>query len=372
MSIGSTIKRLRRARDITQEELAEHLGITSKAISQWETNRTAPDISQLPALCNYFDITSDELLGIDVAQKNAERDRLTSEVFRLAKNGYDKEAWELLKEGLQRFPNDYSIMGWIINRSFFALQIDAFTEAEKDEIREDCRRYSERILESCNDDMERHRAINYLVEYYAEKGNTEKAEEFASKMPIICLSRDFLRTKIYKGDDRIALNQCLIYNLIQNLDNYIGCNYKTSAGEKFYTPDEMAALRDKKIALLELMFEDDNLGFYHCRLTTPHRHQARYYAKQNNKEKVLHHLTKAVDAAIAFLQFMENENFVHTSLLFRGMESSAGGVMLSQSDNEASLLLEELKREDYAFLGDDPALSDLRTRLDHYAGKNRY
>ncbi|MBQ9130605.1 MAG: helix-turn-helix transcriptional regulator, partial [Clostridia bacterium] len=54
MSIGSTIKRLRREKDLTQEQLAEYLGITSRAISQWECDRTAPDISQLPTLCHIF------------------------------------------------------------------------------------------------------------------------------------------------------------------------------------------------------------------------------------------------------------------------------------------------------------------------------
>jgi len=72
MSIGSNIKRLRREKDITQEQLAEYLGITSRAISQWECDRTAPDISQLPALCHVFDVSSDVLLGIDV-EKNEER-----------------------------------------------------------------------------------------------------------------------------------------------------------------------------------------------------------------------------------------------------------------------------------------------------------
>ncbi len=39
MNIGSTIKRLRRERDITQDRLAEALGITSRAVSQWETGK---------------------------------------------------------------------------------------------------------------------------------------------------------------------------------------------------------------------------------------------------------------------------------------------------------------------------------------------
>ena len=70
MSIGSTIKRLRREKNITQEQLAEYLGITSRAISQWECDRTAPDISQLPALCHIFDVSSDVLLGIDIEKNN--------------------------------------------------------------------------------------------------------------------------------------------------------------------------------------------------------------------------------------------------------------------------------------------------------------
>lgn len=61
MSIGATIKQLRIARKSTQEELASHLGITSKAVSQCECDRTSPDISQIPALCNFFQISADQL-----------------------------------------------------------------------------------------------------------------------------------------------------------------------------------------------------------------------------------------------------------------------------------------------------------------------
>ena len=58
MSIGTTIKTLRRGRDLTQEELAEVLGVSAKAVSQWENERTAPDLSQIPAICTYFDISA--------------------------------------------------------------------------------------------------------------------------------------------------------------------------------------------------------------------------------------------------------------------------------------------------------------------------
>ena len=48
MSIGATIKKLRRDKNITQEQLAEMLGISTNAVSQWECDKTAPDISHLP------------------------------------------------------------------------------------------------------------------------------------------------------------------------------------------------------------------------------------------------------------------------------------------------------------------------------------
>ena len=110
MSIGSTIKRLRREKDITQEQLAEYLGITSRAISQWECDRTAPDISQLPALCHIFDVSSDVLLGIDIEKTNEEIKRYLTEATELGNQGKGAERTLLLRQANKRFPRDYKIM----------------------------------------------------------------------------------------------------------------------------------------------------------------------------------------------------------------------------------------------------------------------
>ena len=67
-TIGQNIKRLRKNVDMTQEELAELLSISSQAVSRWETGSALPDISLIPAIVNLFGVTSDELLGIDVSQ----------------------------------------------------------------------------------------------------------------------------------------------------------------------------------------------------------------------------------------------------------------------------------------------------------------
>lgn len=62
---GSVIRTLREGRKMTQEELAERLHVSSKAVSKWETGRGFPDISLLEALAKALDISVIELLSGD-------------------------------------------------------------------------------------------------------------------------------------------------------------------------------------------------------------------------------------------------------------------------------------------------------------------
>ena len=64
MEIGTQIKVLRTARGVTQEALAEQLGVSPQAVSKWERNATVPDIALLPALSSYFGVTIDELFAL--------------------------------------------------------------------------------------------------------------------------------------------------------------------------------------------------------------------------------------------------------------------------------------------------------------------
>ncbi len=60
-NLGQTVTALRKSRSITQEQLADALGISSQSVSKWETGATLPDISLLPALADYFDVSIDYL-----------------------------------------------------------------------------------------------------------------------------------------------------------------------------------------------------------------------------------------------------------------------------------------------------------------------
>lgn len=63
MNIGAKILELRKLKNVKQEELAAELGVTAAAVSKWENGYTLPDILMLCALADYFEVTTDELLG---------------------------------------------------------------------------------------------------------------------------------------------------------------------------------------------------------------------------------------------------------------------------------------------------------------------
>lgn len=63
MDLGKNIYELRKAKGVTQEELAAELGVTAAAVSKWEKGNTLPDVMMVCAIADLFDITTDELLG---------------------------------------------------------------------------------------------------------------------------------------------------------------------------------------------------------------------------------------------------------------------------------------------------------------------
>ena len=63
-TIGSRIKQLRKSRGMTQDRLAEQLGVSAQAVSKWENDISSPDISLLPKLAEIFQVTTDSLLGV--------------------------------------------------------------------------------------------------------------------------------------------------------------------------------------------------------------------------------------------------------------------------------------------------------------------
>lgn len=68
-TMGEKIAELRKAKNMTQKDLAEQMNVTDKAVSKWERNLACPDINSVPRLAEVLGISVDELLQVSKEQK---------------------------------------------------------------------------------------------------------------------------------------------------------------------------------------------------------------------------------------------------------------------------------------------------------------
>ncbi len=73
MTIGTNIKQLRQQKNLTQDQVAEKLGVSYQAVSKWENNANTPDIALLPQIANLFGVTIDALFSDSMADYSALR-----------------------------------------------------------------------------------------------------------------------------------------------------------------------------------------------------------------------------------------------------------------------------------------------------------
>lgn len=88
MNLGEKIKELRKSKGITQEQLSDMLNVSSQAVSKWETGITNPDLALIPDLAKLFDVSADELLGIEKKKRGSskiENDMIHARLSRLEK-----------------------------------------------------------------------------------------------------------------------------------------------------------------------------------------------------------------------------------------------------------------------------------------------
>ena len=240
------------------------------------------------------------------------------------------------------------------------------TREEKDSIRHQCAEYCKRILDGCTDDFIRHAAVSNLCTYYAEKGEIHKAEELAGKMPVMVMSQDFLFANIYKGSRKNQANQRLKSNLLQFMLKRFDLNCTLDSGETMYSFDDLNSLREKKIALLELLFEDGDFGFYSGGLSDFYEESARYYATFGNAESTLECLEKSVRLAIDFITFMQKDTYTHTSLFLKGMVEQSRNVSLNSEENQAALILKNMERKEYDIVRESNVFKKLSKELESY------
>lgn len=100
MELGNKIKNLRQKAGITQEKLAEALGVSFQTISKWENNLCSPDISMLPKISIFFGVTIDELFNLTVEQRMERIDNMLEMEQELSQSTFN-DTVDFLKEQLE-------------------------------------------------------------------------------------------------------------------------------------------------------------------------------------------------------------------------------------------------------------------------------
>ena len=110
INIADNLKRLRKQRDITQEELASFIGVSFQAVSKWERNEGYPDITLLPVIANFFDVTLDELMGMDGIRNKEHMNDVLAMLKENYSNGRIADNIALIRDELKAFPTNYKLL----------------------------------------------------------------------------------------------------------------------------------------------------------------------------------------------------------------------------------------------------------------------
>ena len=106
LNFAENLRKLRRERGFTQEQLAEKMGVSFQTVSRWETGVVYPDIELLPEIADFFEVRLDELLGCTKEDKDKNLDRRWEEYEKLS---VPEEQYAFLRAMKRDFPKDYMV-----------------------------------------------------------------------------------------------------------------------------------------------------------------------------------------------------------------------------------------------------------------------
>ncbi|MBE6615960.1 MAG: helix-turn-helix domain-containing protein [Ruminococcaceae bacterium] len=198
MTMGQIIKKLRKERDLTQEELAEQLNITAQAVSRWESGTGMPDISQIVPLANAFGVSTDVLFGMQDQDADAEVERFIGEIECKICNRpedsnrlvYYKECCDDVQKMLEVYPNHYRLLAYSLGNICCLLTEYKYSDEMKDKKEEiqrwesACIRQANVILNHCTDSRYLNSANKWLAVLYRDKDNYVKMLEHAEKITV--------------------------------------------------------------------------------------------------------------------------------------------------------------------------------------------
>jgi len=182
INFATIITEKRREKEITQDELAAYAGVTKASVSKWETGQSYPDITLLPVLAAYFDISIDRLMGYSPQMPETEIDkqyqRLALEFTKKPFEEVIAECEGIIKKYYSCYPLLYKMALLYINH--VSLVSD---QSRSEKILAEAIRLCERVAENCKDKNLSWSAINLQAMCYLMLKDGAKVLELLGDTP---------------------------------------------------------------------------------------------------------------------------------------------------------------------------------------------
>lgn len=175
MSIGKIIRKYRKEKNMTQEEMALRLGVTAPAVNKWENENSFPDITLLAPIARLLGISLDTLLSFREGLTQEEINGVIYELDERLKTAPYEECFRWAREKLEQYPNCEGLMVSVAVVLEVQLMLQEFSDTERYE--NYILSLYERTLQS-GDEALRIRAADSLFALYMRKKQYEKAETY--------------------------------------------------------------------------------------------------------------------------------------------------------------------------------------------------
>ena len=311
--ISENIKRLRLSNDLTQEALAQILGVSFQSISKWERGESYPDITLLPLISDFFKVSIDELMGINKAQDEEELDALLKEYDGLRWD-VDRK-WKTLDKLREKYPTDFRVqiryIGKILNSNN-----EEFTEHVSK-----VKAIYENIQKNCTNDAIRIEAktyyISFLLRMISLKSNDvtfDDVDNVIKQLPSIRDGREF-NCFVYEYFNKSAEEvhhtlEILIHALF---DVMSGWYYKSD----YFSVDYQIEIQEHIIKALDYIYNDGNYGImWKAVIFSGYGVNSLFYYRKGDYNNSLIKLKKATELAIKF-DSLDRYSTMH-SPLFEG------------------------------------------------------
>ncbi len=342
MNIGSIIKELRQKKKMSQEELAEYLGVSTQAVSRWETSVSYPDIILLPLIANVFNVTVDYLLGTDKFKNDKIVEEINETYRKYNKKGDNVGCYEYMKKMYEKYPHIEKV------QLMYADSCSAAHNEDKSIIDEGIE-VLERLVRLSYDEEIKDKAYDKLFWLYLHKKDKVKLKDIFNNYIKPKLKKDYYSSYMLDGDELTKYCQLEICGIIGDFWDQLMDMRKNGT----YPLKEMVIALNKFNQVCQIMFENKDYPIQVLwYIKTINRFIAIDYLKLDNIEKALHHIKTCCECAVE--SDSRPKVFKHTSLLFNHIEDDREQISYSGNTktygNESFTLWNDLQRGDFVKL----------------------